>query len=170
MAIGGSPDAAAVRSQLTILCSDFELCAKNKKAVFSMWDELSIKGWTSLTKIAPPTDVAVDFNVTRTTLIELKDTIANMTQEARSTLTVHVHLSLQAVVLESMSFPLQESSASAREAAESILRDVYVMPLIEILKLIPRPPIVSINHDLRLVQLQVRLYDVVVTSLGMAHT
>ncbi|CAE7171232.1 unnamed protein product, partial [Symbiodinium microadriaticum] len=47
-----------------------------------------VQSWTSLTKIAPPTDVAVDFNVTRTTLIELKDTIANMTQVQQSLSTV----------------------------------------------------------------------------------
>ena len=64
----------------------------------------------------------------------------------------HIHLSLQAVVLEDMSFPLHDTSVSAREEAEEILRAAYIAAIVEVMKLISRAPIVSINHDLRFIQ------------------
>ena len=107
--------------------------------------------------------------MTRTTLMELKDMIANLTEETRSTLTVHRHLSLQAVVLENMVFPLHESSVNARDAAESILREVYLLPIIE-----SRSSSSSLAHQsypsvmtYDSYKLRVRSYDVVETSLSM---
>ncbi|OLP82152.1 hypothetical protein AK812_SmicGene37198 [Symbiodinium microadriaticum] len=50
------------------------------------------------------------------------------------------------------SFPLHDTSVSAREEAEEILRAAYIAAIVEVMKLISRAPIVSINHDLRFIQ------------------
>ena len=83
----------------------------------------------------------------------LRENIEGMTEDQRSTITVHINLCLQAVVLENLAVPLHESSIDARSNMEGVLRDVYVKHIAAILKLAPRPPIVMINHDRRFLAL-----------------
>ena len=101
------------------------------------------KGWGNLaTKFEP-----VDFAKSERVLEVLKEKIQALSEEQRSTVTVHIHLCLQAVVCENLAVPLHESSMDARSNLESILKRVYVQHIAAILKLVPRPPIVMINHD-----------------------
>ena len=48
LAMGGSPDATPTPSQRTILCANFEICARNKstRTVLTLWEALGGKGWS----------------------------------------------------------------------------------------------------------------------------
>ena len=149
LAIGGSADATTLRTQITFLCSDFEMYASNKQTIFPLSSALLDKGWNSLTRIAPTKFKPVDFAKSERVLEILKEKIQALPEDLRSTTTVHIHLCLEAVVFENLAIMLHESSVDARSNMESTLKRVYVQHIAEILKLVPRPPIVMINHDKR---------------------
>ncbi|CAE7215039.1 unnamed protein product [Symbiodinium sp. CCMP2456] len=147
LSVGGKPDATTVRSQVTILCSDFELYAKNGQTPSPFPNELLNKGWSQLIRCAPAVNTAVDFAETQRVFQELINNLAQMLQEQRSMATIHVHLCLQAIVLENLAVPLHESSAQARDSMEALLKDVYRKYFDLIIDMVSRPPIVMINHD-----------------------
>ena len=77
----------------------------------------------------------------------LKQKIEALSEDQRST--VHIHLCLQAIVFEDMTIPMSEESMDAFSDMEETLRRVYIDNIKEIIALVPRPPIVMINHDKR---------------------
>ena len=81
------------------------------------------------------------------------DDIGKMDEAQRATLTVHVHVSMQAIVIDNMVWPYSEvgSGSTLRLDAQKALKSTYVDPIIEIARMTARAPIVNINHDLRVV-------------------
>ena len=79
----------------------------------------------------------------------LKQKIQALTEDQRSTTAVHIHLCLQAIVYENMVIPMSDDSMDAFSDMEETLRRVYIDNVKEIIALVPRPPIVMINHDKR---------------------
>ena len=75
----------------------------------------------------------------------------NEDQRATSTAmsTVHIHLCLQAVVYENMVIPGSTESMVALGNIEETLKRVYFDNIKEVIALVPRPPIVMINHGPR---------------------
>ena len=136
-----------MRTQVTFLCSDFEMYAYNKQVTFPLTNALLDKGWSALVRIAPTVNEPMDFQ--KSERVILKERIQALPEDQRVTATVHIHLCLQAIVFESLAIPLHESSMDARSDVESTLKQVYIQNIVEILKLVPRPPIVMINHDRR---------------------
>ena len=71
-----------------------------------------------------------------------------MNEDQRATSTIHIHLCLQAVVYENMIIPGSTESMVALGNMETLKR-VYIDNIKEVIALVPRPPIVMINHDPR---------------------
>ena len=138
-----------MRSQATFLCSDFEMYASNKQTTFPLSGVPRDRGWSEILRVVPPKFEPVDFAKSDRVLEVPKDKIQALSEEQWSTITMHIHLCLQAVVYENLAVPLHESSMDVRSNMESILKRVYVQHIAAILKLVPRPPIVMINHDKR---------------------
>ncbi|CAE7949678.1 unnamed protein product [Symbiodinium sp. KB8] len=149
LSIGGNPDATTIRSQPTILCTDFELYAKNGATHFPLQNELMNKGWSQFVKFSPTISTVVNFAETQRVFGSLIDSLERTSQEQKSTVTIHIHLCLQAVIHENLAVPLHESSHQARESMEEILKDTYIKYFDKILNMVPRPPVVMINHDRR---------------------
>ena len=76
-----------------------------------------------------------------------------MTDTQRATLTVHIHLSMQSVVVDNIIWPLSDigSGVTLRLEAQQQLKATYVEPIIEIARMTARAPIININHDPRFV-------------------
>ena len=123
--------------------------AKNKQTVFSLSETLLGKGWYNLTRVAPNLYFPVDYESTTNVFTLLKQKIQALSADQRSTATVHIHLCLQAIVYENMDIPMSDSSVEAYSDMEATLRRVYIDHIKEIIALVPRPPIVMINHDKR---------------------
>ena len=68
-------------------------------------------------------------------------------------LTVHVHLSLQSILVDDMIWPFSDvgSGFNIRTEIQGALKAKYVDPIIELARMTSRAPIVNINHDLRFV-------------------
>ena len=149
LAIGGKPDATIVRTQHTFLAMDFEIYANNKKATFPLSEAFHLKGWRHLTILSPEAFCEVKFANTIQVLNLLKQKVAALSEDQRATTTIHIHLSLQAVVYENLNIPGSKESAAALGNMEETLKSVYVDAIKEVIALVPRPPIVMINHDPR---------------------
>ncbi|CAE7612094.1 unnamed protein product [Symbiodinium sp. CCMP2456] len=159
LSVGGSPDATTIRSQPTILCTDFELYAKNGATHFPLQNEMMSKGWGQFVRSSPTISTVVNFSETQKVFNNLIDNLERMPQEQRSMVTIHIHLCLQAIVHENLAVPLHESSLQAQENMERILKDVYIKHFDKILSLVPRPPIVMINHDRRFLAASHKVLD-----------
>ncbi|CAE7237302.1 unnamed protein product, partial [Symbiodinium sp. CCMP2456] len=75
LSVGGSPDATTIRSQPTILCTDFELYAKNGATHFPLQNEMMSKGWGQFVRFSPTISTVVNFSETQKENMEriLKD-------------------------------------------------------------------------------------------------
>ena len=76
-----------------------------------------------------------------------------MTDTQKATLTVHIHLSMQSVVVDNIIWPFSDvgSGVTDRLEAQRKLKTTYVEPIIEIARMTARAPIININHDPRFV-------------------
>ena len=76
-----------------------------------------------------------------------------MTDTQKATLTVHIQLSMQSVVVDNIIWPLSDvgSGVTDRLEAQRKLKTTYVEPIIEIARMTARAPIININHDPRFV-------------------
>ncbi|OLQ05655.1 hypothetical protein AK812_SmicGene11166 [Symbiodinium microadriaticum] len=149
LAFGGKPDATTVRTQQTFLAMDFEIYANNKKATFSLSEAFHHKGWRHLTILSPEPHHEIKFDNTIKVLNLLKQKVLALSEDHRATTTIHIHLCLQAVVYENLNIPGSTESVAALGNMEETLKRVYVDNIKEVIALIPRPPIVMINHDPR---------------------
>ncbi|CAE7749115.1 unnamed protein product [Symbiodinium sp. CCMP2456] len=84
LSIGGNPDATTIRSQPTILCTDFELYAKNGATHFPLQNELMSKGWSQFVKFSPTISTVVNFSETQKVFTNLIDNLERMPQEQKS--------------------------------------------------------------------------------------
>ena len=73
--------------------------------------------------------------------------IRAMNEDTRAQLTVHVHISLQGAVEDNMQWFLagDELSNTIRSQIQGRLLSAIVNPIIDVVKLIARPPIININ-------------------------
>ena len=110
LSIGGSPDATTMRTQVTFSRPDFEMYAVNRSTTSPLSGALQDKGWSKIIRTVPPKFEPVDFAKSERVLESLKEQIQALSEEQRCTITVHIHLGLQAVVLENLAVPLHESS------------------------------------------------------------
>ena len=149
LAIGGKPDATLIRTQNTFLAMDFEMYAHNKKTTFTLSEAFHNKGWRHLTKLSPELRTPVNLENTIKVFSLLKQKVMAMNEDQRSTSTVHIHLCLQAVVYEGVIIPGSTESMVALGNMEETLKRVYIDNIKEVIALVPRPPIVMINHDPR---------------------
>ncbi|CAE7337702.1 unnamed protein product, partial [Symbiodinium sp. KB8] len=92
-------------------------------------------------------DVNMNIDNEATAAERQRENALRATKEMRRSLAIGG--SADAVVFENLAIMLHESSVDARSNMESTLKRVYVQHIAEILKLVPRPPIVMINHDKR---------------------
>eukprot|EP00439_Symbiodinium_sp_Y106_P064945 s2065_g10.t1 len=83
----------------------------------------------------------------------MAEAIGEMTDVQRSTLTIHVHLSMQSVVLDNLMWPFSDAAGGAdlRQNTQRMLKETHVDPIVEIAQMTTRAPIVNINHDPRFV-------------------
>ena len=123
--------------------------AHNKKTTFSLSEAFLHKGWRHLTKLSPEMYTPVNFENTIKVFSLLKQKVMAMNEDQRATTTIHLHLCLQAVVYENLIIPGSTESVAALGKLEETLNRVYVDNLKEVIALVPRPPIVMINHDPR---------------------
>lgn len=114
------------------------------------------KGWSQLARFAPAVSTVVYSEMQRV-FEELIRNIARMPQEQRSMVTIHVHLCLQAIVHENLAVPLHKSSE--QDSMEEVLKDPYIKYFDIILDMVPRPPIVMINHDRRFLAASHKILD-----------
>ena len=79
--------------------------------------------------------------------------IEEMNDIQKSTLAVHVHLSMQSVVVDNNVWPFSDvgSGVTLRLEAQQKLKATHVEPIIEIARMTTRAPIININHDPRFV-------------------
>ena len=69
--------------------------------------------------MAPNLYFPVDYESTINVLRLLKQKIQALTENRRSTATVHIHLCLQAIVYENMAIPMSDSSVDAYDDMEA---------------------------------------------------
>ena len=158
LGLSGRPDTTAARSQTTILAMDFILNAAGAKSSRSHTDlnySLVEKGWSDLSRVAPiysPNDPnQYGCAHVKATLESVASAIQSMTPEQRGMVTVHVRLSLQAVMLDNLRWPMNDAGegATIRADSQSKLVETYVKPILDIARLTSRAPIININHDHR---------------------
>ena len=79
------------------------------------------------------------------------ETIRGMDEIQASTVTLHFHLSMQGVVMDSLAWPYSDvgNGAEIRAETQQRLKAVYVDPILEAAKMTARVPIININHDPR---------------------
>ncbi|OLP76571.1 hypothetical protein AK812_SmicGene43475 [Symbiodinium microadriaticum] len=77
------------------------------------------QGWYNSIKVAPNLYFPVDYESTINVLRLLKQKIQALTENRRSTATVHIHLCLQAIVYENMAIPMSDSSVDAYDDMEA---------------------------------------------------
>ena len=85
-----------------------------------------------------------------TTVVE---TIRGMDEIQASKVTLHFHLSMQGVVMDSLAWPYSDvgNGAEIRAETQKRLKAVYVDPILEAAKLTARAPIININHHPRFI-------------------
>ena len=123
--------------------------AESKQSIFPLSNALFDKGWHDLIRVAPTLNEPVDFQKSEKVLTILTERLQNLPEDQQATSKVHIHLCLQAVVFEHLAILLHESSVDAGSDMEATVQRVYIENIAEILKLVPRPPIVMIDHDKR---------------------
>ncbi|CAE7328507.1 unnamed protein product [Symbiodinium sp. CCMP2456] len=65
LSVGGSPGATTIRSQPTILCTDFELYPKSGATHFPLQNEMMSKGWGQFVRFSPTISTVVNFSETQ---------------------------------------------------------------------------------------------------------
>ena len=136
LGLGGRPDAAPARSQTTMLAMNFDLMAQNKasRTTTTLGESLRNKGWNELRRISPQFSGTYNCQGTRETLCSTVQAVEEMNDIQKSTLTVHVHLSMQSVVVDNIVWPFSDvgSGVTLRLEAQQQLKATYVEPIIEI--------------------------------------
>ena len=89
--------------------------------MFSLSEALHGKGWYNLTKLAPGSHRPVDYESTIGVFKLLKQKIEALSEDQRSTTTVHIRLCLEAIVFENMNIPTSEESMDAFSDMETCL-------------------------------------------------
>ena len=152
LGLGGRPDAAPARSQVTLLAADFDLVARNRNtgSCVLAGESLRNKGWHDLSAVTPRFSGNYSSYGTAITLHRMA---GEMTEVQRSTLTIHVHLSMQSIVLDNLILPFSDAAngAELRQNTQKMLKETYVDPIVEIARMTTRAPIININHDPRFV-------------------
>ena len=155
LGLGGRPDAAPARSQTTMLAMDFDPMAQNKasRTTTTLGESLRDKGWNELRRISPQFSGTYTCQGTRETLCSMVQAVEEMNDIQKSTLTAHIHLSMQSVVVDNIVWPFSDvgCGVTLRLEAQQKLKATYVEPIIEIARMTARAPIININHDPRFV-------------------
>ena len=91
--------------------------------------------------------------MTQWVLAAVIETIKGMDEIQASTVTLHFHLSMQGVVMDSLSWPYSDvgNGAEIRAETQQRLKAVYVDPILEAAKMAARAPIINVNHDPRFI-------------------
>ena len=117
LGLGGRPDAAPARSQVTLLAADFDLVARNRNtgSCVLAGESLRNKGWHDLRARAVTPRFSGNYSCygTATTLLRMAEAIGETTEVRRSTLTIHVHLSMQSIVLNNLIWPFSDAANGA---------------------------------------------------------
>ena len=136
----------------TMLAMDFDLMAQNRasRTTATLGESLRGKGWNELRRISPQFSGNYTCQGTQETLSSMVQAIGQMTDTQKATLTVHIHLSMQSVVVDNIIWPFSDigSGVTLRLEAQQQLKATYVEPIIE---MTARAPIININHDPRFV-------------------
>ena len=155
MGLGGRPDAAVARAQTVILATDFDLCAHNRltRSHITLGQTLRDKGWSELSHISPCFGNSYTCRDTQDMLSSVGVAIREMNEIQRSTLTPHIHLLMQAIVMDNITWPFSDvgTGADVRAEAQRKLKATYVDPILEVARMTTRAPIVNINHDPRFI-------------------
>ena len=155
MGLGGKPDAAAARAQITILATDFDMCANNRvtRSNMTLGQTLRHKGWGELIHVNPCFMNSYTCDDSMGVLSTVVATVRGMDEIQASTVTLHFHLSMQGVVMDSLAWPYSDvgNGAEIRAETQKRLKAVYVDPILEAAKLTARAPIININHDPRFI-------------------
>ena len=155
MGLGGKPDAAAARAQITILATDFDMCANNRvtRSNMTLGQTLRNKGWGELIHINPCFMNSYTCDDSMGVLATVIETIRGMDEIQASTVTLHFHLSMQGVVMDSLAWPYSDvgNGAEIRAETQQRLKTVYVDPILEAAKMTARALIININHDPRFI-------------------
>ena len=98
------------RSQATLLAADFDLVASNRNTGSCVLAGESLRnkwggGWHDLRAVTPRFSGNYSCHGTATTLLRMAEAIGEMTEVQRSPLTIHVHLSMQSIVLDNLIWP-----------------------------------------------------------------
>ncbi|CAE7948322.1 unnamed protein product [Symbiodinium sp. KB8] len=133
--IGGKPDAVSIRAQHTYLATD--LC----------------KGWSEIHFAAPEPNAKTGMALVEEGLRRMVAEVEDMNEDIRAQLTVHVHLSLQAIINDSMEWSFVEDGigTTIRSQIKGRLISGIIDPIMDTFKAIARPPIININHDTRFI-------------------
>ena len=85
----------------------------------------------------------------------VNDAVRGMTEIQRSTLTLHHHLSMPAIVMDNLAWPFSDVGTGAETRAETQrrLKATYVDLILEVARMTTRAPIININHDPRFIAL-----------------
>ena len=157
MGLGGRPDAAMARAQTVIIATDFDLAAMNRvtRSNTTLGQTLRDKGWSELRHISPCFGNSFSCNDTREILSSVCETIEDMNEIQRATLTLHIHLSLQAIVMDNIMWAFSDmgTGADIRSEAQQKLKATYVDPILKVARMTTRAPIININHDPRFIAL-----------------
>ena len=135
MGLGGKPDAAAARAQTTILATDFDMCASNRttRSNMTLGQTLRKKGWGDLIHVNPCFMNSYTCDDSMGVLAAVIETIKGMDEIQASTVTLHFHLSMQGVVMDSLSWPYNDvgNGAEIRAETQQRLKAVCVDPILE---------------------------------------
>ena len=155
LGLGGRPKAAPARAEVTVPAMDFNLMATNQSTRNSITinDSLRNKGWSEKRKFGPSYDGDYSCQRTRNALLDAVPEVRSVSESHRATATIHVHLTMQSVVLGAINWPLSDTAGGVeiRLRAQELLKSTYVEPIVEMARLTARPPIVNINHDPRVI-------------------
>ena len=94
MGLGGKPDAAAARAQITILATDFDMCANNRvtRSNMTLGQTLRNKGWGELIHVNPCFMNSYTCDDSMGVLTTVVETIRGMDEIQASTVTLHFSL------------------------------------------------------------------------------
>ena len=117
--LGGLPDAAVARSQTVVLATDYDLMARSTltRTTTTLGESLRDKGWNELRQISP--QFSGDYSCRGKTLSSMVRAIEEMSEIQRSTLTVHIHLSMQSVVVDNIIWPFSDVGTGATVRMEA---------------------------------------------------
>ena len=145
------------RAQTTILATDFDLCAYNRltRSNVTLGQTLRDKGWGDLTHVSPCFMNSYTCMDSQGVLSAVNDAVRGMTEIQRSTLTLHHHLSMPAIVMDNLAWPFSDVGTGAETRAETQrrLKATYVDLILEVARMTTRAPIININHDPRFIAL-----------------